>query len=308
MAVTIVIGTQWGDEGKAKIVDYYAQDADLVVRFQGGATAGHTVKVTDEQFIFHLVPCGAIYPDKRCVIGNGVVVDPKALLEEIDQLLGQGVDVIDRLQISENAHLVMPYHKLTDGLSEASRGSGAIGTTKRGIGPCYVDKVARTEALRMGDLLDPADSRRRVADAVVDKNAVLTKVFGHDPMDADEIADEYLAYSERLGGCIVDTGIVLADAVKSGESVLLEGAQGTLLDVDHGTFPFVTSSNTTAGGACTGTGIGPTQISKVVGTVKAYTSRVGNGPFPTEFETEFGDEMRKEWGEFGASTGRPRDE
>ena len=306
MAITVAVGTHWGDEGKAKIVDYLAEQYDIVVRFQGGANAGHTVIVDGKKHIFHQVPVGLLYPGKECVIGNGVVFDPIAFLEELDEHIESGMAPSGRLRISDRAALVMPYHKRLDGIREEAAGSDAIGTTKRGIGPTYVDKISRDSGLRVGDLLHPEEFRSRVSDIVAEKNALITRIYGAEPLDAGAVADEYLDAAKRIAPFITDTSAYLHDAIRSGKNVVCEGAQATLLDIDHGTFPFVTSSNTTAGGACTGAGLGPTYITDVVGIVKAYTSRVGNGPFPTEFEQVFGDRMRELWDEYGATTRRPR--
>ena len=306
MSTTILVGTHWGDEGKAKVVDYFTERADAVVRFQGGANAGHTVVVGDEKWIFHQIPVGLLHPDKIAVVGNGVVFDAKAFIEELDEVVRRGTDATGRLFISNRAHLVMPYHKELEAIRERDLGDGAIGTTKRGIGPTYYDKISRDLGIRVGDLLEPDVFRARVADVVKYKNDICTGIYNIDTFDADAIADEYLEYGKRLGPMITDTSELLFNARKAGKSIVFEGAQGTLLDVDHGTYPFVTSSNTCAGGACTGAGVGPTMIDDVIGIVKAYTSRVGNGPFPTEFDTEFGDEMRELWDEYGATTRRPR--
>jgi adenylosuccinate synthase len=306
MPTKIVLGAQWGDEGKAKVVDFLTDDADIVVRFQGGANAGHTVQVGDTQFIFHLIPSGIMHPDKTCVVGNGVVLDPEAAIAEIEDLAGKGISVDGRLFISQNVHVVMPYHKALDHAAEESQGSGKIGTTGRGIGPAYRDKVDRTCGIRMMDLLDADQLRERLAVVVAQKNEQLTKIYGHEPLDAEEITAAALGFGERLRPYVTDTSLLLNDAISAGKQILFEGAQGTLLDIDHGTYPFVTSSNTTAGGACTGSGIGPTQINAVVGVTKAYTTRVGNGPFPTELTGEEGERIRALGKEYGATTGRPR--
>lgn len=306
MSVTIAVGTHWGDEGKAKVVDFLTERNDIVVRFQGGANAGHTVIIGGETWIFHQIPAGILHPGKTCVVGNGVVLDPEAFMQELEHVRSRGVSVEGRLWISDRAHLVMPYHKQIESIQEAARGADAIGTTKRGIGPTYLDKVSREHGLRVGDLLDPAGFRARVRKIVADKNEVFAKVYGAPLLDPESIADNYLSYAELMRPFIADTAAILHAAQKADKAILCEGAQGTLLDVDHGTYPFVTSSNTSSGGACTGTGIGPTAVSEIVGIVKAYTSRVGNGPFPTEFETGMGDRMRELWNEYGATTRRPR--
>jgi adenylosuccinate synthase len=305
MSVKIVVGSQWGDEAKAKIVDYLAVDSDFVVRFQGGANAGHTVIVDGNEFIFHLVPSGIMYPDKTCVIGNGVVLDPTALLHEINELKEKGISVDGRLFISQKAHLVMPYHKRLDQAHEKSKGSKSIGTTGRGIGPAYRDKAARV-GIRIIDLLDKEVLTAKLERNVKEANDILTKIYGEEPLDVNEILEEFLEFDRIIDPLVTDISVLLHDAIKAGKNVLFEGAQGALLDIDHGTYPFVTSSNTTAGAACIGTGIGPTSIDKVIGIMKAYTTRVGNGPFPTEFNDEFADTIRKIGAEYGATTGRPR--
>ncbi|MSS73091.1 MAG: adenylosuccinate synthase [Candidatus Latescibacteria bacterium] len=311
MAVRIVIGAQWGDEAKAKVVDYLAKEADIVVRFGGGANAGHTVVVNGEKFVFHLVPAGIVHPDKVCVIGNGTVIDPAALLSEMEELKSRGISFEGRLFISQNAHLVMPYHKLLDRVEEAVRsedaeGGGRIGTTGRGIGPCYRDKINRTTGIRIVDLLDREILREKLLQNIREKNQLLTKLYDHDKMDEEKIIEEYLAFDKQIDPFVKDASVYLNDAIDAGKSVLFEGAQGTLLDVDHGTYPYVTSSNTTAGGACTGTGVGPTKIDEVIGVAKAYTTRVGYGPFPTELTDDLGERIRKIAQEFGATTGRSR--
>jgi adenylosuccinate synthase len=306
MPTTIVLGAQWGDEGKAKVVDYLTFKADVVVRYQGGANAGHTVKVGDSQFVFHLIPSGIMHPGKICMVGNGVVLDPEAALAEIDELAARGISCSGRLFISDSAHVVMPYHKVLDRAGEESQGSERIGTTGRGIGPCYRDKVERSHGIRVMDLLDPELLRDRAGAAVTAKNELLTRIYHQEPLDPAPIIAAYTGYGERLREFVADTALLLYRAIEDGKDVLFEGAQGTLLDVDHGTYPFVTSSNTTAGGACTGSGIGPTRIDAVVGVTKAYTTRVGNGPFPTELTGPEGERLRELGHEYGATTGRPR--
>ncbi|MDA0745910.1 MAG: adenylosuccinate synthase [bacterium] len=306
MSVRVVLGAQWGDEGKAKVVDYLTADADVVVRYQGGANAGHTIKAGDLKFVFHLIPAGIVHPSKTCVIGNGVVLDPTALFLEVEDLKEKGISVENRLFISANTHLVMPYHKRLEQASEEKIGAGAIGTTLRGIGPCYQDKVNRSSGIRVGDLLDADALAAKIRTNVRDKNEILSKVYGQEAMDDALMIEEYVALGERLTPFITDTSVYLNEAIDSGKGVLFEGSQGTLLDIDHGTYPYVTSSNTTAGGACTGSGIGPTRINEVVGVVKAYTTRVGNGPFPTELLDEMGERIREIGHEYGATTGRPR--
>ena len=306
MPTKVVLGAQWGDEGKAKVVDYLTVEADCVVRYQGGANAGHTVKVGDDVFIFHVIPAGILHPGKTCVIGNGVVLEPEALLHELDEMAGRGVSVDDRLFISANAHLVMPYHKVLEKAGEESRGNEKLGTTLRGIGPAYRDKVERVHGLRVIDLLDAGLLREKLTGTVRAKNRILTRIYGLEPLDEASILDTCLACAERLRPFVTDTSVLLNRMLDDGRTVLFEGAQGTLLDIDHGTYPFVTSSNTTAGGACTGTGIGPTRIDEVIGVTKAYTTRVGNGPFPTELPGEEGNRIRELGREYGATTGRPR--
>jgi len=305
VANIVVTGTQWGDEGKGKVVDLLAAQADLVVRFQGGNNAGHTLVVNGEEFISHLVPSG-ILQGKICLIGNGVVVDPAVLTEEMAGLQERGIRIApDNFKISRKSHIIMPYHKSIDAVREAGRGSGKIGTTGRGIGPCYEDKVAR-HGLRFVDMQDPSRFREKVLQRVADSNAYLKNMYGADTLDADAIADEYGAFAEQLAPYIANVSRVIHEAAEEGRQVLFEGAQGTYLDIDHGTYPFVTSSNTVAGNACCGSGIGPTGISGVLGIVKAYTTRVGEGPFPTELFDDDGDFLQKTGCEFGATTGRKR--
>lgn len=306
MATKIVLGAQWGDEGKAKIVDFLTLDADVVVRFQGGANAGHTVKVEDEVFVFHVIPAGILHPEKECVIGNGVVLDPAALFAEVEELSERGISTEGRLFVSANAHVVMPYHTALDKAGEESQGNEKLGTTGRGIGPAYRDKVERTYGLRVADLLDANPLREKLKGTIKAKNEILTRIYGRESLDEQEITQTYLGYADRLRPYVTDTSVLLNRALDDGKTVLFEGAQGTLLDIDHGTYPFVTSSNTTAGGACTGAGIGPTRIDEVIGVTKAYTTRVGNGPFPTELFGEDGDRLRELGHEYGATTGRPR--
>ena len=306
MATKIALGAQWGDEGKAKVVDYLTLDSDIVVRYQGGANAGHTVKVGDLEFVFHMIPSGIMHPDKVCVIGNGVVVDPQALLEEIDDLLLKGFSCDGRLMVSQSAHLVLPYHKVLDRAGEESKEGVTIGTTGRGIGPAYRDKVERTHGIRVLDLLDERKLANKLKAAVEAKNQIIEKIYNLKPLELNPILDLYSSYADRLKPFVCDISVFLNDAIDSGKNVLFEGAQGTLLDVDHGTYPYVTSSNTTAGAACTGSGVGPTRIEEVIGVTKAYTTRVGNGPFPTEMHGDDGDNLRRLGNEFGATTGRAR--
>ena len=304
MANTVLIGAQWGDEGKGKIIDVLTANVDLVVRFQGGNNAGHTVKIGDEKYVLHLIPSGILHEGKTCVIGNGTVIDPIALLEEIDGIEARGKDTVGRLFVSDRAHIVIPSHGALDGAREALRSKEKkIGTTKRGIGPCYGDKVSRI-GLRIGDMLDPVFPemlRQRLDEC----NRVLSALNG-DPLDTDAIVRQYEEVVPRMKPYIADTVPILGKALQDEKSILFEGAQGTMLDIDFGTYPFVTSSNATAGGACTGTGIAPNRIDHVVGVIKAYTTRVGEGPFPTELMDEVGAHLGKEGAEFGATTGRPR--
>jgi len=307
MANVVIIGTQWGDEGKGKIVDLLTQYADCIVRFQGGNNAGHTLVVDGKQFIFHLIPSGILYEEKKCYIGNGVVLDPAVLIEEMEELRQSGLPVTpERLMLSANAHLIMPYHKQLDGCSEAALKDGKkIGTTGRGIGPCYGDKILRS-GIKLGDLLDEALFRDKLQANVDEKNYLFTKKYGADPVSADAIYGEYQKHLEVLAPYIGNVSVELDRARKSGRHILFEGAQGTQLDIDHGTYPFVTSSNTVAGNACIGSGFGPAHIDAVVGILKAYTTRVGEGPFPSELFDATGDELQKKGGEFGATTGRKR--
>jgi len=301
---TVVVGTQWGDEGKGKVTDLLARQMDLVVRYQGGHNAGHTIVVGAERFALQLVPSGVLYDHVVPVIGNGVVVDPVVLLAEIDRLTAAGIDC-SRLKVSSAAHLILPYHQALDGAMEAARGQQRLGTTLRGIGPAYADKAQRT-GLRVGDLLDAATFRDKLVAAVDDKNRVLA-AYGADPVDAGAIADLYLGeVASRLVPLVTDTVALVHDALDAGLDVLLEGAQATFLDLDHGTYPYVTSSNPVAGGACTGAGIGPRDISRVIGIAKAYCTRVGAGPFPTELHDETGDVLVERGHEFGTNTGRRR--
>lgn len=300
----VLLGAQWGDEGKGKITDYLAERADYVVRYQGGNNAGHTVVVNGEEFKLRLIPSGIISGHAICVIANGVVVDLKVLIKEMEYLKAKGVDV-SRLLISDRCHLIMPYHIKQDECEELAKGANKIGTTKNGIGPCYMDKCARI-GLRMGDIVDPEYFLERLKNAVVIKNDLLGKLYGVEPFDAEEIAKEYLALAEQIKGQITDTSFLLDEALKNGKKVCFEGAQGTLLDIDHGTYPFVTSSNPNAGAACVGAGVGPQHINSVLGIIKSYTTRVGAGPFPTEQDNEIGVELQTRGHEFGTVTGRTR--
>jgi adenylosuccinate synthase len=301
----VIVGVQWGDEGKGKITDVLAEQATLVARYQGGANAGHTVRVGEQEFILHLIPSGALYPEVRCLLGNGVVVDPWTLVEEIEMLAARGVEIESRLGVSRRAHLVLPHHKQLDGAREASRGASRIGTTRRGIGPAYRDKVARA-GLRLCDLEDRDYCWEVVRTAAASANELLERLGGDERTDADAVMSALQSVSERLLALGTDTGAEIHTELKAGGRVLLEGAQGSLLDVDHGTYPFVTSSTTTAGGAAAGVGIGPTLVDAVLGVVKAYTTRVGAGPLPTELDGTKADHLRRLGAEFGATTGRPR--
>ena len=304
MPAIVLLGAQWGDEGKGKATDILGDRVDYVVRYQGGNNAGHTVVIGDQKYALHLLPSGILSPNVVPVIGNGVVIDPAVLLEEIKGLNERGIDT-SKLVISSNAHLITPYHRTIDKVSERFLGKAKIGTTGRGIGPAYADKISRI-GIRVQDLFDESILQKKIEGALKDKNQVLTKVFNRKDMQVSEILEEYLGYAEILRPYIADTALLLNQALESGKIVLLEGSQGTLLDVDHGTYPFVTSSNPTAGGACTGSGIGPTKIERVIGIVKAYTTRVGSGPFPTELENEDGEKLRTIGHEYGTTTGRNR--
>jgi adenylosuccinate synthase len=303
MRVTVIVGSQWGDEGKGKIVDILSERYEIVVRYQGGANAGHTVIIGDNKFVLHLIPSGILREKVICVIGNGVVIDPKALLDEIQQLESVGINIKGRLFISQNAHLIMPYHKLLDSINES--GASKIGTTGRGIGPCYIDKYAR-KGIRIIDLLDKKVLEEKIKFNIEEKNNLFKKVYSQQELNVDEIIKEYIAFDKTIDQYITDVPYYLHNALDEGKSILLEGAQGALLDVDHGTYPYVTSSSPTSGGACTGSGIPPTKITDVIGIVKAYTTRVGLGPFPTELLDEDGERLRTIGAEFGATTGRPR--
>jgi adenylosuccinate synthase len=302
----VVVGTQWGDEGKGKIVDLLTEQAQVVVRYQGGNNAGHTLVVGGEKYIFHLIPSGILHPATQCLIGNGVVLDPEVFLDEIDRLQARGIRVgPDNLRVSERAQVIMPYHKRLDQARERARGAGKIGTTGRGIGPCYEDKISR-RGIRVADLLNADLFRAKLLDILPEKNFLLEKFFGDPPFTPDEILDSYLEMGQRLRPLVGNVSVLLKEAADAGKNILFEGAQGTHLDIDHGTYPFVTSSNPVAGGAAVGAGIGPGYLHRILGIVKAYTTRVGGGPFPTECTDAVGQHMQERGVEFGSTTGRPR--
>jgi adenylosuccinate synthase len=304
MPATVVLGAQWGDEGKGRVVDFFAESADFVVRYQGGNNAGHTIVVGEQRLALSLIPSGILYPDCTPVIASGTVIDPKVLLAEMEMVAEKNLDP-SRVRLSSNAHLIMPYHRKLDAAIERFLGKNQIGTTKRGIGPAYTDKYARV-GIRVQDLFDPKILAQKVEAALEEKNKILPRVYNTLPMSPDEIIEEYTGYAERLRPHVTDTSLLLWEALKASKQVLFEGAQGTLLDIDHGTYPFVTSSNPTAGGASVGSGIGPKAIDEIVGVAKAYISRVGTGPFPTELHDEIGDTMIELGGEYGTVTGRRR--
>ncbi len=305
MSIVVVVGAQWGDEGKGKLVDFLSEKADVVARYQGGHNAGHTVVIGNEKYVLHLIPSGILHKATICIIGNGVVVEPAALIEEITGLRKRGIPVADNLLLSRNAHLIMPYHLALDSAHEKSKGKKCIGTTGRGIGPAYVDKMARS-GIRVGDLLHPDLFMDKLKTNVAHVNFLMKHLYKSRSFDAGKIFDEYIEYGRKLRKHIADTDRVINEAIAAGKNILCEGAQGTLRDIDHGTYPYVTSSNAVSGGACTGLGIGPTRISRILGVVKAYTTRVGSGPFPTEISGPVGEAIRQRGGEFGATTGRPR--
>ncbi|MEB3295769.1 MAG: adenylosuccinate synthase [Synechococcales bacterium] len=304
MANVVVIGAQWGDEGKGKITDLLSKSADVVVRYQGGVNAGHTVVVKDQTFKLHLIPSGILYPKTQCIIGSGTVIDPEVLLQELDQLEKLGITA-NNLMISETAHVTMPYHRILDRAAEERRGNQKIGTTGRGIGPTYADKSERT-GIRIVDLMDETSLREKIHWTVTYKNVILEKLYDLPPLDAETVITQYLAFAERLRPHVVDSSLKIYEAVQKKRNILFEGAQGTLLDLDHGTYPYVTSSNPVAGGACVGAGVGPTMIDRVIGVAKAYTTRVGEGPFPTELDGEVGELLCDRGAEFGTTTGRQR--
>ncbi len=304
MTRLVVIGAQWGDEGKGKIVDFLARKAEVVVRYQGGNNAGHTVEAGGNTYKLHLIPSGILYPDTLCIVGNGTVIDPKVILQEIDDLNKRGINT-SNLRISDRSHTIMPYHVKIDEIEEDRKGEANIGTTRRGIGPCYMDKMERI-GIRVCDLLEPGIFREKLTTNLEMKNAVLEKIYGQQPMDMEKIYTEYCEYAKRLKPYVADTTVLLHNAVKADKKILFEGAQGTLLDNDLGTYPFVTSSHPVSGGVCIGAGIGPTHISHVTGVVKAYITRVGKGPFPTELLDDIGSLIREKGNEYGTTTGRPR--
>ncbi len=305
MANTCVIGLQWGDEGKGKIIDILAKDYDIIVRYQGGGNAGHTLIIGDEKFVFHLIPSGILHQDKKCVIGNGVVFDPKLFLEEIEGLAKKNINVNGNLFISDRAHVVFPYHKRLDLLSEKLKGDLMIGTTGRGIGPCYTDKISR-EGIRIAELLNKEHFKERLKKSVEEKNKIFVGLYNEEPIAWEDIYEEYCAYADKISPFVCDTVDLMARAINDNKKILFEGAQGALLDVDFGTYPYTTSSNSAAGGVSSGIGVSPKQVHNIVGITKAYTTRVGSGPFPTEVEGEQGEHIRKKGGEFGSTTGRPR--
>ena len=302
---TVIVGVQWGDEGKGKIIDILTEKADYIVRYQGGNNAGHTVVVKGEKFIFHLIPSGILYPGKICLIGNGVVVDPRAFISEVEYLRSKGVKIDGNLLVSERAHIIFPYHRVLDNLREEKKDGTSLGTTRRGIGPCYADKITRV-GFRLCDLLNAEYFARRLKDVLDEKNEILSKVYNFKGFEFDEVYDTYRDYAEKMKKYVCRCSGILNKAIEKGKNILFEGAQGALLDIDYGTYPYVTSSNPVGGGACTGTGISPTKIDKIIGVVKAYTTRVGEGPFPTEFSSEHMKIVQSKGEEFGSTTGRPR--
>jgi len=307
MSTLVVVGSQWGDEGKGKITDLLSEEADIIVRYQGGCNAGHTVVKGNEQYIFHLIPSGILHQGVKCLIGNGVVIDPQSLLQEIESLKKKNIEIDDNLFIDFKAHVVFPYHKTLDEIKETKRGKDKIGTTKRGIGPAYVDKIART-GIRMIDLIDEKSLPKKLENNLNEKDTIFEKLYRLkiSNQEKKDILKKYIEYGQLLKKYVTDVSLYLNQAINEDKKILFEGAQGTLLDVDHGTFPYVTSSNPIAGGACIGTGVGPTKIDRVMGITKAYTTRVGRGPFPTEMQGELEEYTRQKGGEFGATTGRPR--
>ncbi|NQX46651.1 adenylosuccinate synthase [Paenibacillus tritici] len=304
MSTVVVVGTQWGDEGKGKITDFLAESADVVARYQGGNNAGHTILIDGKKFKLSLIPSGVFYKEKTCVIGNGMVINPEALIQEINYIHENGFDT-KNLVISDRAHVIMPYHMLLDALEEDRKGPNKIGTTRKGIGPCYMDKAARN-GIRIADLMDAEEFELRLRPLMEEKNQVITQVYGAEALDVEEILAKYLGYAEVLRGYVTDTSVVLNEAIDADSRVLFEGAQGVMLDIDQGTYPFVTSSNPSAGGVCIGSGVGPSKIKQVIGVAKSYTTRVGDGPFPTELNDATGDYIRETGHEYGTVTGRAR--
>ncbi|OKP88070.1 adenylosuccinate synthase [Paenibacillus sp. P32E] len=304
MSTVVVVGTQWGDEGKGKITDFLAESADVVARYQGGNNAGHTILIDGKKFKLSLIPSGVFYKEKTCVIGNGMVINPEALIQEINYIHENGFDT-KNLVISDRAHVIMPYHMLLDALEEDRKGPNKIGTTRKGIGPAYMDKAARN-GIRIADLMDAEEFELRLRHLMEEKNQVITQVYGAEALDVEEILTQYLGYAEVLRGYVTDTSVVLNEAIDADSRVLFEGAQGVMLDIDQGTYPFVTSSNPSAGGVCIGSGVGPSKIKQVIGVAKSYTTRVGDGPFPTELNDSIGDYIRETGHEYGTVTGRAR--
>lgn len=304
MSTVVVVGTQWGDEGKGKITDFLAESADVVARYQGGNNAGHTILIDDKKYKLSLIPSGVFYEDKICVIGNGMVINPAALIQEITYIHDNGFTT-NNLVISDRAHVIMPYHMVLDALEEDRKGANKIGTTRKGIGPCYMDKAARN-GIRISDLLDPEEFELRLRHMMIEKNHVLEQVYGAEPLDVEEVLTQYLEYAEFIRPYVTDTSVILNDAIDENRKVLFEGAQGVMLDIDQGTYPYVTSSNPSAGGVCIGSGVGPSKIKQVIGVAKSYTTRVGDGPFPTELNNEIGDIIRETGHEYGTVTGRAR--
>lgn len=305
MANTCVIGLQWGDEGKGKIIDILAEDYDIIVRYQGGGNAGHTLVINDEKYVFHLIPSGILHPGKKCVIGNGIVIDPALFLDEIAELSKRNINVNGNLFISDRAHVVFPYHKKLDLLIEEQKGDLMIGTTGRGIGPCYTDKISRN-GIRIAELYHKEHFKMKLEKTIEEKNRLFVNLYGAEPISWKEVYEEYSAYADKISSFVCDTIELMAKAISDNKKILFEGAQGTLLDVDFGTYPYTTSSNAAACGASSGVGVSPKQVHNVLGIMKAYTTRVGSGPFPTEVGGKLGDHIRKKGGEFGSTTGRPR--
>lgn len=305
MTNTCVIGLQWGDEGKGKIIDILAKDYDIIVRYQGGGNAGHTLIIDNEKFIFHLIPSGILHPDKKCVIGNGIVFDPRLFLDEVAGLSKRNISVNGNLFVSDRAHVVFPYHKKLDLLIEKQKGNSMIGTTGRGIGPCYTDKIAR-DGIRVAELLHKEHFKEKLKKTVEEKNRLFVDLYKDEPVSWEEIYEEYCVYADKISPFVCDTIDLMAKAIEDNKKILFEGAQGTLLDVDFGTYPYTTSSNASAGGVSSGIGVSPKQIHDIIGITKAYATRVGSGPFPTEIDGEQGEHIRKKGGEFGSTTGRPR--